>query len=74
MSLCDDVMDLSDRETVCHVERKESVLTTNMMNLAAFVHSLRCSLLHIESRLLQASGLTLDKQLGEFTAGVQDDI
>ncbi|XP_040020591.1 large ribosomal subunit protein bL32m [Gasterosteus aculeatus] len=61
-------MDLSDRETVCHVERKESVLTTNMMNLAAFVHSLRCSLLHIESRLLQASGLTLDKQLAPSLA------
>ncbi|XP_041842738.1 39S ribosomal protein L32, mitochondrial [Melanotaenia boesemani] len=28
-----------------------------MMNLAALVHSLRCSLLHIESRLLQAAGL-----------------
>ncbi|XP_022609386.1 39S ribosomal protein L32, mitochondrial [Seriola dumerili] len=28
-----------------------------MMNLAALVQSLRCSLLHIESRLLQAAGL-----------------
>ncbi|XP_071326850.1 large ribosomal subunit protein bL32m [Trachinotus anak] len=28
-----------------------------MMNLAALVHSLRCSLLHIERRLLQAAGL-----------------
>ncbi|XP_051263144.1 39S ribosomal protein L32, mitochondrial [Dicentrarchus labrax] len=28
-----------------------------MMNLGALVHSLRCSLLHIESRLLQAAGL-----------------
>ncbi|XP_034729060.1 39S ribosomal protein L32, mitochondrial [Etheostoma cragini] len=32
-----------------------------MMNLSALVHSLRCSLLHIESRLLQAAGL--DRQL-----------
>ncbi|XP_037310355.2 39S ribosomal protein L32, mitochondrial [Pungitius pungitius] len=39
-----------------------------MMNLTAFVHSLRCSLLHIESRLLQASGLTLDKQLAPSLA------
>ncbi|XP_068999416.1 large ribosomal subunit protein bL32m [Embiotoca jacksoni] len=28
-----------------------------MMNLAPLIHSLRCSLLHIESRLLQAAGL-----------------
>ncbi|XP_028984590.1 39S ribosomal protein L32, mitochondrial [Betta splendens] len=28
-----------------------------MMNLATLVHSLRCSLLHIESRLLQVAGL-----------------
>ncbi|XP_044062600.1 39S ribosomal protein L32, mitochondrial [Siniperca chuatsi] len=28
-----------------------------MMNLAALVHSLRCSLLHIETRLLQSAGL-----------------
>ncbi|XP_035528665.1 39S ribosomal protein L32, mitochondrial [Morone saxatilis] len=28
-----------------------------MMNLGALLHSLRCSLLHIESRLLQAAGL-----------------
>ena len=36
-----------------------------MMNLVALVHSLRCSLLRIESRLLQAAGL--DRNLGEFT-------
>lgn len=34
------------------------------MNLAALVHSLRRSLLHIESRLLQAAGL--ESHLGEF--------
>lgn len=34
------------------------------MNLPALVHSLRCSLLRIESRLLQISGL--DTQLGEI--------
>ncbi|XP_041649776.1 39S ribosomal protein L32, mitochondrial [Cheilinus undulatus] len=28
-----------------------------MLNLSSFMHSLRCSLLHIESRLLQAAGL-----------------
>ncbi|XP_077382024.1 large ribosomal subunit protein bL32m [Festucalex cinctus] len=27
------------------------------MNLASFLHSLRCSLLHIESRLMQAAGI-----------------
>ncbi|KAM7382545.1 hypothetical protein PAMP_002271 [Pampus punctatissimus] len=37
-----------------------------MMNLAALVHSLRCSLLHIESRLLQAAGL--DRQLAPALA------
>ncbi|XP_038567959.1 39S ribosomal protein L32, mitochondrial [Micropterus salmoides] len=31
-----------------------------MMNLSALVHSLRCSLLHIESRLLQSAGLDRD--------------
>ena len=40
------------------------MLTTKMMNLAALVQSLRCSLLHIERRLLQAAGM--DTQLGEF--------
>lgn len=35
------------------------------MNFAALVHNLRCSLLHIERRLLQAAGL--DTQLGGFT-------
>lgn len=34
------------------------------MNLAALVHSLRCSLLRIESRLLQVAGL--EQHLGEF--------
>lgn len=42
-----------------------SVLTAKMMNLSALVHSLRCSLLHIESRLLQSAGL--DRDLGGFT-------
>ncbi|KAM7420316.1 hypothetical protein PAMA_014839 [Pampus argenteus] len=37
-----------------------------MMNLAALVHNLRCSLLHIESRLLQAAGL--DRQLAPALA------
>lgn len=35
-----------------------------MMNLATLVNSLRCSLLSIERRLLQAAGL--ERQLGEF--------
>lgn len=39
-----------------------------MMNLSALVHSLRCSLLHIESRLVQATGLTLDRQLAPALA------
>ncbi|XP_042346410.1 39S ribosomal protein L32, mitochondrial [Plectropomus leopardus] len=39
-----------------------------MMNLAALVQSLRCSLLHIERRLLQAAGLTIDRQLGPALA------
>lgn len=39
-----------------------------MMNIAALVNSLRCSLLHIESRLLQAAGLTLDRQLAPALA------
>ncbi|XP_053183004.1 39S ribosomal protein L32, mitochondrial [Scomber japonicus] len=39
-----------------------------MMNLSALVHSLRCSLLHIESRLLQAAGLTIDRQLAPALA------
>ncbi|XP_073341490.1 large ribosomal subunit protein bL32m [Pagrus major] len=37
-----------------------------MMNLSALVHNLRCSLLHIESRLLQAAGL--DGQLAPALA------
>lgn len=37
-----------------------------MMNLSALVHSLRCSLLHIERRLLQAAGL--DTQLAPALA------
>ncbi|XP_007556690.1 large ribosomal subunit protein bL32m [Poecilia formosa] len=37
-----------------------------MMNLSALVHSLRCSLLRIESRLLQISGL--DSQLAPALA------
>ncbi|XP_026226023.1 39S ribosomal protein L32, mitochondrial [Anabas testudineus] len=37
-----------------------------MMNLAALVHSLRCSLLHIESRLLQVAGL--EQQLAPVLA------
>lgn len=45
--------------------RKESASTTGIMNVAAVVHNLRCSLLQIERRLLQLAGL--DKQLGEFT-------
>jgi len=44
------------------------VLTTKMMNISALVHSLRCSLLHIESRLLQAAGLTIDRQLAPALA------
>lgn len=44
------------------------MLTTKMMNLSALVHSLRCSLIHIESRLLQAAGLTLDRQLAPALA------
>ncbi|KAK9513395.1 hypothetical protein VZT92_026932 [Zoarces viviparus] len=39
-----------------------------MMNIAALVNSLRCSLLHIESRLLQVAGLTLDTQLAPALA------
>lgn len=39
--------------------------TTDMMNLAALVHNLRCSLLQVERSLLQVAGL--DRQLGEFT-------
>ncbi|XP_034385105.1 39S ribosomal protein L32, mitochondrial [Cyclopterus lumpus] len=39
-----------------------------MMNISALVHSLRCSLLHIESRLLQAAGRTLDRQLAPALA------
>ena len=35
------------------------------MNFTAVVYSLRCALLNVERRLLQASGL--DRQLGEFT-------
>ncbi|XP_059195584.1 39S ribosomal protein L32, mitochondrial [Centropristis striata] len=37
-----------------------------MMNLAAIVHNLRCSLLRVESRLLQAAGL--DRQLAPALA------
>ncbi|XP_070822750.1 large ribosomal subunit protein bL32m [Chaetodon trifascialis] len=40
--------------------------TIKMMSLAAVVHRLRCSLLHIESRLLQAAGL--DRQLAPALA------
>lgn len=39
-----------------------------MMNIAALVQSLRCSLLHIESRILQAAGLTLERQLAPALA------
>lgn len=68
LSLFDDVVNRSEWPwAVWHVGRRGSVLTTIMMNLSALVHSLRCSLLHIESRLVQAAGLTLDRQLGELT-------
>ncbi|XP_056300606.1 39S ribosomal protein L32, mitochondrial [Pseudoliparis swirei] len=39
-----------------------------MMNIAALVQSLRCSLLHIESKLLQAAGLPLERQLAPALA------
>lgn len=52
---------------VWHVGERRNVPITEMMNLASLVQSLRCSLLHIESRLLQAAGLTSDRHLGEFT-------
>lgn len=52
---------------VWHVGERRNVPIIEMMNLANLVQSLRCSLLHIESRLLQAAGLTLDRHLGELT-------
>ncbi|TNN27926.1 39S ribosomal protein L32, mitochondrial [Liparis tanakae] len=39
-----------------------------MMNIAALVQSLRCSLLHIERKLLQAAGLPLERHLAPALA------
>lgn len=42
------------------------MLVVKMMNLTSLIHNLRCSLLRIESRLLQAAGL--DRHLGPALA------
>lgn len=63
LSLLNDVLNLNDRE-LFDVWGEKKRAENKMMNLAALVHSLRWSLLHIESRLLQVAGL--EQHLGEF--------
>ncbi|XP_074538871.1 large ribosomal subunit protein bL32m [Halichoeres trimaculatus] len=68
VSLFEDVSLLRDLAVeICRLlAGKDSVLIANMMNLSALVNSLRASLLHIESRLLQVAGL--ERQLAPALA------